>query len=747
MKNQILILISIFILSAASALASEDTIKVRTHNKEHLNWNGHFVRDTYFPTAGETFRRIWLDLTIGCPEGGCSPWDYTVCLLLEKKVADSSINYELARYITAYSGNLNSTWSRTYRYDVTDYAPLLTDSAKLDIFYDGWTDGFTATVDFTFIKGTPARKPFKVEKLVYGSFAYGDENNPIGTLIGERFANIDEKTKSAALKTIITGHGFGGNEDCAEFCEKDNFIYVNSNLAATNHVWKGDCGMNPHYPQPGTWLFDRANWCPGLPVVPFTNDITEFIQQGGENSFAFDMTPFVNQGNNNCAYYLSSNLILFEDFNFTNNAALEDVVAPSIKWEYNRKNPSCLNPEIIISNLGTAPLTYLEIEYGVPNKEMQKFVWNGNLKFNEKTSVVLPNYPLAQDDFSFQVQISKPNNTEDENPVDNIIISDMKPVKFFPNKLVFELLTNNYAYENYYEIKDANSNIVHQRNNLQNKTYYRDTLNLPDGSYEFKLYDYAKNGLYWQFFPEAGSGAMNIFDENGNTLARFNSDFGTELFLQFQTGPTPEILISSDTLSFGDVNLNEEKQLMLEIEPANSLGTMVYEVKLNMIGKKGFSLLKTIPEFTDSIYLKQNEKMQIITSFLPTKTGYVESSIRISTNDPITPSNQIKLTGKGIDPQSVYENLPLPISYINIQENPITKPVHIEFGIESNRAEQGKLLLYNPMGELIDILFDGLLNIYSNSIEFNPNNYSVGAYILVFQSNSTKALKQVIILR
>ena len=97
--------------------------------------------------------------------------------------------------------------------------------------------------------------------------------------------------------------------------------------------------MNPHNPQPGTWLFDRANWCTGLPVVPFTNDITEFIQQGGENSFAFDMTPFVNQGNNNCAYYLSSNLILFEDFNFTNNAALEDVVAPSIKWEYNRKNP------------------------------------------------------------------------------------------------------------------------------------------------------------------------------------------------------------------------------------------------------------------------------------------------------------------------------------------------------------------------------------------------------------------------
>jgi len=112
---------------------------------------------------------------------------------------------------------------------------------------------------------------------------------------------------------------------------------------------------------------------------------------------------------------------------------------------------------------------------------------------------------------------------------------------------------------------------VHQRNNLQNNTYYRDTLNLPDGCYEFKLYDLAKNGLYWQYFPEAGSGAMNIFDEKGNTLARFNSDFGTELFLQFQTGPTPKILISSDTLNFGDVNLKEEKQLMLEIEPANSL--------------------------------------------------------------------------------------------------------------------------------------------------------------------------------
>jgi len=240
---------------------------------------------------------------------------------------------------------------------------------------------------------------------------------------------------------------------------------------------------------------------------------------------------------------------------------------------------------------------------------------------------------------------------------------------------------------------------------------------------------------------------MNIFDEKINSLARFNSDFGTELFLQFQTGPTPKILISEDTLSFGDVNLNEEKQLMMEIEPANSLGTMIYEVKLNMIGKKGFSLIKTIPEFTDSIFLNQNEKLQVLVSFLPIKTGYVESSLNISTNDPVTPSNQIKLTGKGVDPQSVYENLPLPISYIHLQENPVTKPIRIEFGIESNRAEQGKLLLYNPMGELIDILFDGLLNIYSNSIAFNPDNYPVGAYILVFQSNSTKAVKQVIVTR
>ncbi|NLO20041.1 MAG: hypothetical protein GX121_09270 [Ignavibacteria bacterium] len=748
MKKLALSSFAILLISLTSAFALGDTIHIRTHDREHLDWHGHFVQDAFFPTSGESFRKIWLDLTIGCPDGGCSPWDYTVCLLLEKNIEEQAVDFELGRFITPYSGNLTSTWSRTYRFDITDFAPLLIDSAKVDVFYDGWSDGFTATLDFIFVKGTAARKAFKVEKLVYGNFEYGNAEKPIGSLIGEKTISIDENTKNAALRTIITGHGFGGNENCAEFCKKDNFIFIDQEKVATNRVWKDDCGMNPHYPQPGTWLYDRANWCPGLPVVPFFNEITNQVNPGEEHTFFFDMTPFVNIDNNNCSYYISSSLILYEDIVFENNAAIEEIIAPSNKWEFSRKNPSCLNPEIIISNQGSNVLNSLEIEYGVPNKEKQKIIWNGNLNFNEKENVVLPVYPLSREDEYFQVEISNPNNSEDENPEDNIILSNIKPVKYFPNKLIFELLTNKFAYENYYEVKNAQSEIIHQRRNLQSSTYYRDTVDLPDGCYEFKLFDLAKNGLYWQFYSEAGAGSMLIMDEKGGLLERFNPDFGTELFLQFQTGPTPKILLSSDTIDFGKVNINEEKELILDIEPANSLGAMIYEVKLNMIGKKGFSILRTEPEFADSLFLQENEKMQIALSFLPLKAGYVESNLQIMSNDPVSPSAQIKLRAEGVDPQSVYDNYNFPNAFINTQSNPISKPTQIEFGIdlETDRIELGTLLLYNPIGELIDVLFEGQLNPYLNTIDILPEKYPRGAYILVLRTNSSKVAMQILIL-
>ena len=63
-----------------------------------------------------------------------------------------------------------------------------------------------------------------------------------------------------------SGHGQAG-----EFTPNISYTAkVNGNLVGGNPIWKDDCGFNAIWPQGGTWIFDRANWCPGEAVPILT---------------------------------------------------------------------------------------------------------------------------------------------------------------------------------------------------------------------------------------------------------------------------------------------------------------------------------------------------------------------------------------------------------------------------------------------------------------------------------------------
>ena len=48
-------------------------------------------------------------------------------------------------------------------------------------------------------------------------------------------------------------------------------------LTHTQFNWDSDCGENPIYPQGGTWIYDRANWCPGKRAQTFDHEISNYI--------------------------------------------------------------------------------------------------------------------------------------------------------------------------------------------------------------------------------------------------------------------------------------------------------------------------------------------------------------------------------------------------------------------------------------------------------------------------------------
>src|SRR5690606_19318716 len=120
----------------------------------------------------------------------------------------------------------------SYVFDVSDYYPLLKDSATIRIHYSGYSGGFTANLKFRFIEGTPQRDVVGITSLWNGSFSYGHGNTPINTALGNVSLTAPAGTVSAEAKFTITGHG-ADMQGCAEFCPNTYAMNLNNSALVT----------------------------------------------------------------------------------------------------------------------------------------------------------------------------------------------------------------------------------------------------------------------------------------------------------------------------------------------------------------------------------------------------------------------------------------------------------------------------------------------------------------------------------
>lgn len=454
-------------------------------------------------------------------------------------------NYELARKITPYGGYMangnfgfSNNWAFTSYFDVTDFAPLLKDSVEIIAFYDGWSSGFSVTLDFEFIKGTPPRDVINIQNLWSGKFSYNNAEDFNNVLLEPKSIIISEDEKYARLRVTPSGHGFDNNLYCAEFCPKSYYIFVNNDQKYEQLMWDDKCGLNPIYPQGGTWLYDRANWCPGLRAETFLHEITDFYSPGDMVELNMDVESYSWTGNQTPYYYIEAQLVTYSDANFDNDAELYDIIAPSSKDEFSRINPICNFPKVVIRNSGKNQLTSLDINYGLVDGTLNTYQWSGNLAFMETDTVVLGYIDWTDGTpHRFKAEVSNPNGVEDEYPDNNTMYSDVIiPDVINHDKIIIYLRTNSQGWQNAYYIKDAGGNVIFERDSLDNNTLYRDTVELEVGHcYTFKVIDRAQNGLsFWA--NNEGSGQVSLRNaENGVIIKNFITDFGTELNYKFTT--------------------------------------------------------------------------------------------------------------------------------------------------------------------------------------------------------------------
>jgi len=543
------------LLSLALALAGfanpGDTIHVISHNAVTVITNPNTGANGYkawavFPSTGLPVRKIVAKLSYKCAPGmACGAWDYLDYVYIRRAGGSSqpSKDIEAIRFITPYGNQFNSTWNFNWHMDVTDYSMFLRDSVEIEYIhtgYEGTNVGWQVTVDFAFIEGTPVANPINFTQLWNGSFLYGDATNSIENYLTPDTVSIDPLCAYTKLRLLHTGHGSDANY-CSEFCNKYRTVKFDNNVMNTRARWR-TCGENALFPQGGTWLYDRGNWCPGNIVQPDFTTSTSLTP--GDHIFDLDMQPYT-VTSPSANEVVNGQLFQYAAPNNTIDASIEEVYQPSTMKEYNRLNPVCTNPLVVVRNNGSTAINAVTFKFGLQGSVFQSYTWNGNLNFGDTSSVTLPNYILPQStpvNSIFQVYIDLVNWQADQyNYDDSARVTLTSLPSTYDTALLVVFRTNNFL-ENSYYVTDASGNVVWSRiaSNLMPNTTYMDTLHLTGGCYDISIYDTGGDGLSFWANTSQGGGLYRLkrlYQPNTVYLKIFGLDFGNFIKWNFFAVP------------------------------------------------------------------------------------------------------------------------------------------------------------------------------------------------------------------
>lgn len=555
MKKFLLSILAVLAIGTTVKAAPGDTTWVQAQSDIWMDHHGTFDSTVEFPDGSVKYRKILMTFTLGryqCPGNPqyCGDWDYTVSNFIMTKTGDT---LELGRFITPYSGDgsprIISGWKQRYTFDVTDFYHQLKDSATVRINYSGYSWGFTGNIKFAFIEGTPPRDVIAVERLWGKSYPYG-KTPSINDRIDMRSLTAPANTQFTEFGFTVSGHGSDATQ-CSEFCKKFYEVNLNGNTFDKTDIWRDDCGYNHMYPQNGTWVFDRGNWCPGDLIYVNTHKLAG-VTAGTNYTLDVDFQNYTSTSGN-ASYIVQGNVFYYDAFNKSVDVSLDDIVAPSDHEIHFRKNPVTGKPIIKLQNTGSTTVTSIKVQYGVNGwGTPQTYTWSGSLASMESAEIELPVLEHLQSvdvASTFTATILEVNGQTDDDATNNTLTSSFEPALRMPNQFIIEMGTNNATSggfaETEWRIYDvATGSVVAQRTQNSTGTSFEDTITLNNGIYKFEVTDAGCDGVNWWLYPNyptnPGIGSIKVRKMNSfiglKLKGYFGGDFGCGFSEFFNVG-------------------------------------------------------------------------------------------------------------------------------------------------------------------------------------------------------------------
>jgi hypothetical protein len=576
-----MIFILLWCIPALQSIARDapDTIRVISHNREYITTDPStgskaYVNWAVFPGKNTSYRKILLRVTFECPEKlMCAEWDYLDRIYIRRTnvLKGDSANLEIARMLTPYGRRFSTDWKFSWEVDVTDFSEFLHDSAEIEYQHTGYEPcndrGWRISLEFICITGKSVMDFKSIERVYEGNFLYGDSVRTIAADLPPFRVNPLTGAANGRFRILQTGHGMDEREGCAEFCPKWRLIRWDNQPIEQKLIWK-ECASNPLYPQAGTWIFDRANWCPGELNIP---DVYNFpFDSSTSHQLQVEMEPYI-ASNPSARYAITAYFMQFGKPGNKRDASLEKIIIPSAEQVFSRMNPSAGAPVIEVINSGSLPIRKLKIEYGYEGGRKEYYSWVGMISFLEKEIIELPLLPVPADPSMFYVKIKRVNHGCDQYPADNSLNTKVQEIPQWPGGLIFSLRTNREAVQTSSFLQDASGKTVfmHLPGSLDSLKEYRDTVQLTPGCYQYVVADTAGDGLEFWYNAAAGKGAVRILDTNGKLIRNFNPDFGNYTGSWFRV--TDQQVSAIDTTP------------VLEVFPIRTSGKFSMEVFFNEI--------------------------------------------------------------------------------------------------------------------------------------------------------------------
>ena len=248
-----------------------------------------------FPESNLAYQRILMIYTIECPSKGCDPWDRVSTISVRRSPESAGTSeeevIEIGRVITP--PDRGGSWVL----DVTDYRSLLRDSVTLSNYIQtsiGGGQGFSVTILFRFIKGTPDFEAYKVENLWNGLPVYGDPGNPIERFLRPLGMQADSEADFIRLNMTVTGHGEGNTDNAARYSRKLHSLSV-ADTTFSRYLWRDDCAKLPGTPDIEEWKRPHAGFCLGEVVAPWKQDISRYAMPGTLYTVDYSVEPYENE--------------------------------------------------------------------------------------------------------------------------------------------------------------------------------------------------------------------------------------------------------------------------------------------------------------------------------------------------------------------------------------------------------------------------------------------------------------------